>query len=111
MEQGTSMAAPVVTGLAALLLEYFPYLTPQQVKASIENSTNKPKYKVQAPGDNGTVDLSEISKSGGIINAYNAAIYASKLSPVNKKENNTQQVISPKTTKSQNTVIIKNTRR
>jgi subtilisin family serine protease len=37
---GTSMASPVVAGVAALLLEYYPTLTPQQVKMIIEKSAS-----------------------------------------------------------------------
>lgn len=32
IKSGTSMAAPVVTGMIALLLEYYPFLTPRDVK-------------------------------------------------------------------------------
>jgi cell wall-associated protease len=71
--QGTSMAAPVVTGVAALLLEFYPNLTPQQLKYCIEKSAVPPPMKVKKPGSEGElVNLSDISKSGGIINAYEA---------------------------------------
>ena len=40
--QGTSMASPVVAGLAAFILQYFPKLTPQQVKMVIEKSARTP---------------------------------------------------------------------
>ena len=78
--QGTSMAAPVVTGVAALILEYYPNLTPQQVKYCIEKSAVAPPGKVKKPGsEDELVTLSDICKSGGIINAYNALKLASTL--------------------------------
>ena len=79
--QGTSMAAPVVTGVAALILEFYPNLTPQQVKYCIEKSAVTPPGKVKKPGtEDELVSLSDISKSGGIINAYDALKLASALS-------------------------------
>ncbi|GGA83172.1 S8 family peptidase [Puia dinghuensis] len=87
--QGTSMAAPVVTGVAALLLEYYPNLTPQQVKYCIEKSAIDPPVKVKVPGteDNPVmVNLSAICKSGGIINAYEALKLASTLSTPQQKK-------------------------
>ena len=77
--QGTSMAAPVVAGAAAFLLEYFPYLTPQQVKYCLEKSARTLTSKVRKPGTDEMVNLSEISRSGGVINVYEAAKIASGL--------------------------------
>ena len=78
---GTSMAAPVVAGSAALLFSYFPYLTPEQVKLCIEKSAKSPGVKVYKPGTDQLVDLSEISKTGGILNTYEAAKMAASLQP------------------------------
>lgn len=76
--QGTSMASPVVTGLAALIMEYFPSLSAQQVKYAIEKTVQKPAFKVKnAAGEE--VSFSELSKYGGIINAYEAVKLASTL--------------------------------
>ncbi len=83
---GTSMAAPVVTGLAALILEYFPNLTPAEVKYCIENSTVSPTGKSRKPGSEQQVPLSQLSVSGGIINAYGAVRLASIMSDPKKKE-------------------------
>lgn len=78
--QGTSMAAPVVTGVAALILEFYPNLTAQQVKYCIEKSAVSPGVKVKKPGsEDELVNLSDISKSGGIVNAYEALKLASTL--------------------------------
>ena len=83
--QGTSMACPVVAGTAAFLLEYFPYLTPQQLKYCLMKSTQAPEGKVKKPGTEDMVALSELSESGGIINAYEAAKVAATLDPSGKK--------------------------
>ncbi|MDP4262079.1 MAG: S8 family peptidase [Bacteroidota bacterium] len=77
--QGTSMASPVVAGLAAFILEYYPSLSAKQVKMVIEKTAQKPSVKVKEPGTGNEVELSDISKSGGIINAYEAIKLASTL--------------------------------
>jgi subtilisin family serine protease len=86
--QGTSMASPVVAGTAAFLLTYFPYLTPQQVKFCIEKSATAPDTKVRTPGTGDTVALLDISKTGGLLNAYEAAKIAATLEPGAKPEPN-----------------------
>ena len=77
--QGTSMASPVVAGLAAFIMEYFPALSARQVKMVIEKSAKKPAEKVNNPGTDKETDMQEISKTGGIINAYDAIKLASTL--------------------------------
>jgi subtilisin family serine protease len=71
---GTSMAAPVVTGLAALIREYYPKLTAPQVKEIILRSVVKPAHTVTVMDDGQPrqVPLSDISVSGGVVNAYEA---------------------------------------
>ena len=77
--QGTSMAAPIVTGLAALIRSYYPDLSAVQVKKIIEESSVKPGIMVPSikPGtkDEG-MPFSLMSRSGGIINAYQAVMDA-----------------------------------
>jgi subtilisin family serine protease len=87
---GTSMASPVVAGLAALIFEYFPNLTPEQVKSIIEQSVVKPDIKVKKPGDDVEVSLSELSKTGGIVNAYEAVKLAASMSSGDKKAEKTK---------------------
>ncbi len=76
---GTSMACPVVAGTAALLLEYYPNLTAVQLKEAIEKSAVAPKEKVNNPETKEKVSLSELSKSGGFLNAYEAMKYAGNM--------------------------------
>ena len=83
---GTSMAAPVVAGIAALILEYYPNLTPQQLKQAIQKSAQMPAEKVNKPGTSNKVNLSDISVSGGIVDAYEAVKYAGTLKTQQKKE-------------------------
>ncbi len=74
---GTSMAAPAVAGVAALIRSQYPKLTAPQVKKIIMQSGLSPKAKVVVSGDTAnTATLDKISKSGKIVNAYNALIMA-----------------------------------
>ncbi len=86
-QQGTSMAAPVVSGLAAMLRAYYPQLSAEEVKQIILKSVAKvdQKVKVKQEGSSKRVYLDEISVSGGIVNAYNAIVEADKYISVNKK--------------------------
>ena len=77
---GTSMATPVVTGIAALILEYYPNLTAEQVKYVIEHSVTKfPGLMVKKPGSDKMVPFSSLSVTGGIVNAYSALKLAATL--------------------------------
>ncbi len=81
---GTSLAAPVVTGVAALVLSYYPNLQPVDLvdilktsafqfkkprKVLIPTLTNKKRKKIK---------FSQLSVSGGIVNAYNALLEAER---------------------------------
>ena len=87
--QGTSMSAPVVAGLAALLRSYFPDLSAQQIKLAIEQSVSipDPSIRVIKPGTkNELVSFAELCRTGGIINAYAAVVSASNMKPVKQNE-------------------------
>ena len=76
---GTSMACPVVAGTAALLLEYFPKLSAEQLKYILIKSAVAPDMDVNVPGTNRKVKMSELCVSGGIINAYEAVKLAATI--------------------------------
>ncbi|MEO7531203.1 MAG: S8 family serine peptidase [Sediminibacterium sp.] len=87
--QGTSMAAPIVTGLAALIRAYYPDLTAVQVKKIIEESALKPASTVPSikPGTkNEEIPFDLLSRSGGIINAYRAVMDADTVKAGGSKE-------------------------
>jgi subtilisin family serine protease len=72
---GTSMASPVVAGLAALIRAYYPKLSAVQVKDIILRSVVKVDHAVIIKDGNGkkqSVPFSAVCVSGGIVNAYNA---------------------------------------
>ncbi|MCD0486660.1 S8 family peptidase [Pedobacter sp. MC2016-14] len=71
---GTSMAAPVVAGLAALIRSYYPKLTALQVKEIIMKSVVKVNHNVtyKVGEEDKSVPFSDLCISGGIVNAYNA---------------------------------------
>lgn len=71
---GTSMAAPVVSGLAALIWEYYPRLSAAQVKNIILKSVVRVGHPVNLVTENGIrrVSFNELCVTGGIINAFQA---------------------------------------
>ena len=78
---GTSMASPVVAGIAALIRSYFPKLTASQVKSIIIQSVDTPsiKQRVVKPGTKSEiVSMSTLCKSKGIVNAEKAVKLAAK---------------------------------
>jgi len=77
---GTSMASPVVAGLAALIRSYYPLFTAPEVKNIIMESVVKVDEKVKVRDEKGSkkVYLSDISKTGGVVNAYEALKLAKK---------------------------------
>jgi cell wall-associated protease len=98
-EQGTSMAAPVVSGIAAVIRSYFPGLSAAQVKYVIEKSvTRDTTLMVTRPGSKKKVYLTDLCTSGGCVNAYNAVKLASTLTP-EKKEADKKEVLPRSTFK------------
>ncbi len=79
-EDGTSFSSPITAGIAALVLEYYPELSARQLKQVILQSA-KPLngYLVNKPGTKEKVDFTTLSKTGGIVNAYEALLIASKM--------------------------------
>jgi cell wall-associated protease len=72
---GTSMAAPVVSGLAAVVLSYYPELKPQDLRDIIIKSVVKVNHKVKLKNERGEslkVPFSDLCNSGGVVNLYNA---------------------------------------
>jgi subtilisin family serine protease len=81
-QDGTSMAAPVVSGLAALLMSYYPNFSAADVKRIIlESATRYADQMVARPGGAGaTVRFGDLSVTGAIVNAYEAVKLAEQLS-------------------------------
>ncbi|RME01742.1 MAG: peptidase S8, partial [Bacteroidetes bacterium] len=73
--QGTSMASPVVAGVAAMLRSYYPDLTARQVKDILMSTTvrSKDMEKVKLPGGDGkVVPFTDLCVTGGVVNAFEA---------------------------------------
>ena len=90
---GTSAAAPIVTGVAAMLRAYFPALTAQQVRQAIMRSVTPLDGKLVKPGTEELVDASELCVAGGTINAYEAFRLAGQMKG-KKKVKGKQQPLS-----------------
>jgi cell wall-associated protease len=88
-EQGTSMASPVTAGLAALILSYYPELSASQVKEIIIKSvtpvTGLQVFKPSKEGEENLVTFSDLSASGGVINATEAIKLAESYKPASLK--------------------------
>lgn len=72
MNSGTSMASPVVAGVAALIMSYYPDLSTPEVKEIILQTVTKVDQVVYKPGTDQPIPFSDLSSTGGIINAYEA---------------------------------------
>ncbi|MCO4293429.1 S8 family peptidase [Solitalea sp. MAHUQ-68] len=85
---GTSMASPVVAGIAAVIRSYFPQLTALQVKEIILKSAEKlPNLEVVEPGseDKKLIKFTDLSTTGGVVNLYNAIKLADAQTKQRKK--------------------------
>jgi subtilisin family serine protease len=89
---GTSMASPVVAGVAALILQYYPNFTPQQVKMIIEKSAVPFPAEVTNPGTGEKVSFSALSRTGGLVNAYEAIKMADALSKDGKIKTSAEKI-------------------
>ena len=83
MNDGTSLAAPVVSGVAALVWSYYPELsTTELIQILYKSSLKLGKLKVLIPDlenpKRKKVKFNTLSESGGIVNAYEALRMAEK---------------------------------
>jgi subtilisin family serine protease len=79
---GTSFAAPVVTGIAALLMAYYPDLKAADVRRIILESAVplRDVMVVRPGGDEAQVRFGDLSVTGAIVNAYRAVQMAERMS-------------------------------
>ncbi|MGB5378153.1 S8 family peptidase [Muriicola sp.] len=83
---GTSMAAPAVSGVAALLRSYYPNLSAAEVKKVLMDSGLSTKTSVMVAGDpSNSKPFDQLSRSGKMVNAYNALIMGKILSDKKSK--------------------------
>jgi subtilisin family serine protease len=70
---GTSMAAPMVSGVAALLKSHYPNLNMKQIKSIIiQSGRDFSNSSQKKPGEDTKVEFSNLSNSGKIVNLLNA---------------------------------------
>jgi len=82
---GTSFSCPVVAGVAALVLSYYPGLTAVQLKDILKETAVAVKpSKVYVPGrvagERVKTKFKKLSNTGGVVNAYRALVLAEKRS-------------------------------
>lgn len=88
---GTSMAAPVVSGVAALIRAYYPELSATEVKEVIMESVTPINWEVIKPGNGARVKMTELCISGGVINAYQALLVAEQKMTEKSRQGRTAQ--------------------
>jgi len=84
---GTSMASPVVSGVAAVIRSYYPQLSAAEVKEVIMKSVTKVDQMVQKPTETGRgarVNFSNLSVTGGVVNLFNALLAAEQIDAAKK---------------------------
>ena len=74
---GTSMAAPNVTGVAAVLRSFYPKIPAKDIKDIIIKSGVKMFESIEISGKDNEISSSNLSVSGSVVNLYNALIMAS----------------------------------
>lgn len=82
-DSGTSLASAITSGVAGLIYSYYPNLTASQVKHILMDSGLEYTFNVSTPtkkDKNKTTPFNQLSKSGKILNAYNALIMADSIS-------------------------------
>ncbi|WGH74713.1 S8 family serine peptidase [Tenacibaculum tangerinum] len=80
---GTSSGAAITSGVAALIYSYYPNLTASQIKHILMDSGLEYTFEVSTPtkeDKNKTTPFNQLSKSGKVLNAYNALIMADSIS-------------------------------
>ncbi|SEC01209.1 Subtilase family protein [Tenacibaculum sp. MAR_2009_124] len=85
-DSGTSLAAAITSKVAGILYSYYPKLTSKEVKLILMESGVSYSFKVNHPSrkkNEQQVTFSQLSKSGKILNAYNALIMADSISNAN----------------------------
>lgn len=84
---GTSFSSPVTSGIAAMIMSYFPHLTATQVRDILRESTRKfDGLKVKKPDTLEEVRFDQLCIAGGIVNAFEAVRLAMKMSQEKKAE-------------------------
>jgi subtilisin family serine protease len=76
---GTSCSTPMVSGLAAFIWSYYPAFNYRQIKYCIEKSAEPINDLVRKPGTKERIPFSSLSRTGGIVNAYNAIKIAEQI--------------------------------
>ena len=72
------MAAPNTSGVAAVIRSFFPKMKAHQVKKTLMDSGMPMHPNLERPASSELVNPKKLSKSGRVVNLYNALIYASK---------------------------------
>ena len=88
-QQGTSMAAPVVAGLAALIRSYYPQLPAVEVKRVIMQSVTRVDQRVKVTGPDGRnmrTSMNDVCVTGGVVNAYRALQLAEQAAAASSKK-------------------------
>ena len=76
-QSGTSMAAPNVTAIAAVIRSYYPKLKAPEIKSILMTSGVPLHNPLNKPSSEEVIDPKEIARSPKLVNLYNALIQSS----------------------------------
>lgn len=80
-DSGSSMSTAITSGVAALLLSYYPDLKVREIRQILMESATRYDLDIELDYDsNTTIPFSKLSNSGGVLNAFNAFVLAEKIS-------------------------------